>query len=50
MVVEVEGKDWSDAFVECLAFVEIPLCLNIQLLVMAVRGKEGQGTSLDKGQ
>lgn len=30
MVVGVEGKDWSDALVECLAFVEIPLCPNMQ--------------------
>lgn len=49
-MVGVEGKDWSDAFAECLAFVDIPWCLNIQFIVMAVRGKEGQGTSLDKGR
>lgn len=50
MVVGMEGKDWSDAFVECLAFVEIPLCLSIQYTVMTVRGKEGQQTRPDKGR
>lgn len=50
MVVGEEGKDWSDAFVECLAFVEILLCPNMQFKVMAVRRKEGQGTWPDKGR
>lgn len=50
MVVGVEGKYWSDAFVECLVFVEIPLCPNMQFPVMAVRRKEGQGTRPDKGR